>query len=55
MIGCDVIYSEYDVMNEVIVLSYSACHVIYNGYDFMDYSGCDLRNIVGVIESVQWM
>ena len=45
---------ESDAMKEVVVMSYSGCHVVYNGYDFVNYSGFDLRNTVGVI-SIQWM
>ena len=46
---------ESDAMKAVVVMSYSACHVVYNGYDVMSYSGSDLRNTVGVISSIQWM
>ena len=42
---------ESDEMKAVVVMSYSGCHVVYNGYD-VNYSGCDLRNIVGVISSI---
>ena len=42
-------------MNEVVVMSYSGCHVIYNGYDVVNYSGCDLTNTVGVIALIQWI
>ena len=49
------ICSESDAMNAVVVMSYSGCHVVYNGYDVVNYSGCDLRNTVGVISSIQWM
>ena len=41
-------------MNTVGVMSYSGCHVVYNGYDVVNYSGCDLRNTVGAISSIQW-
>ena len=53
--ACDVIYRESDAMKEVVVISYSGCHVVYNGYDVVNYSGFDLRNTVGVISSIQWM
>ena len=53
--GGDVICRESDLMNEVVVMPYSGCHVIYNGYDVVNYSRCDLRNTVGVITSIQWM
>ena len=41
-------------MNTVGVMSYSGCHVVYNGYDVVNYSGCDPRNTVGAISSIQW-
>ena len=44
-----------DAMKAVVVMSYSVCHVVYNGYDIVNYSGCDLRNTVGVISSIEWM
>ena len=44
-----------DAMKAVVVMSYSGCHVVYNGYDVVNYSGCDLRITVGVISSIQWM
>ena len=47
--GGDFICRESDVMNTVGVMSYSVCHVVYKGYDVVNYSGCDLRNTVGVI------
>ena len=28
---------------------------LWDGYDFVNFSGCDLRNTVGVISSIQWM
>ena len=31
------------------VMTYSGCHFVYNGYDVVNYSGCDLRITVGVI------
>ena len=34
---------------------YSGWHVIYNGYDVVNYSRCDLINRVGVLSSKQWM
>ena len=40
---------ESHAMKTVVVMSYSGCHVIYNGYDVVNYSGYDLRNTVGVI------
>ena len=49
------ICSESGAMKAVVVMSYSGCHVIYNGYDVVNYSGCDLRNTFGVISSIQWM
>ena len=52
--GGDVICRESNLMNEVVVMTYSGCHVIYNGYDVVNYSGCDLRNTVGAISSIQW-
>ena len=49
------IYRESDAMKAVVVMSYSGCHVVYNGYDVVNYSGCDLRNTVGVNLSIEWM
>ena len=46
---------ESDAMKAVVVMSYSGCHVVYNGYDVVNYSGCDLRIRVGVISSIEWM
>ena len=46
---------ESDAMKAVVVMSYSVCHVIYNRYDVVNYSGCDLRNTVAVISSIEWM
>ena len=43
------------IMIAVVAMSHSVCHIIYNGYDVMDYSGCDLRNTVGVISPIQWI
>ena len=51
----DMICRESDAMKAVVVMSYSGCHVVYNGYDVVNYSGCDLRNTVGVISTIQWM
>ena len=51
----DVICRESDAMKAVVVMSYSGCHVVYNGYDVVNYSGCDLRNTVGVNSSIEWM
>ena len=42
-------------MKVVVVMSYSGGQVVYNGYDVVNYSGCDLRNTVGVISSIEWM
>ena len=42
-------------MNAVVEMSYSGCHVVYNGYDVVNYSGCDHRNTVVVISSTEWM
>ena len=53
--GGDVICRESDVMNAVIVMAYSSCHVIYKGNDVVNYSRCDLRNKVCVISLIQWM
>ena len=60
--GCDVINPgskvicwESDVMNAVVVMSYSGRHVVYNGYDVVNYSRCDHRNTVGMISSTEWM
>ena len=49
------ICSESGAMKAVVVMSYSGCHVIYNGCDVVNYSGCDLRNTFGVISSIEWM
>ena len=49
------IYRESDAMKTVVVMSYSGCQVVDNGYDVVNYSGCDLRNTVGMISSIQWM
>ena len=38
-----------DAMNAVVVMSYSGCHIAYNGYDVVNSSGCDLIITVGVI------
>ena len=46
---------ESDAMKAVVVMSYSGCHIIYNGYDIVNYSGCDLRITVVVISSIQGM
>ena len=46
---------ESDAMKAVVVMSYSGCHVIYSGYDVVNYSGCDLRNTVGLISSIELM
>ena len=46
---------ESDAMKAVVVMSYSGCHVVYNGCDDVNYSGCDLRITVGVITSIVWM
>ena len=46
---------ESDAMKAVVVMSYSVFHVVYNGYDVVNYSGCDLSITVGVISSIQWM
>ena len=48
------IYRESDAMKAVVVISYSGCHVVYNGYVVVNYSGFDLRYTVGVISSIQW-
>ena len=53
--GGDVICMESDVMNAVVVISYSGCRVLYNGYDVVNYSGCHHRNTVGVISSIECM
>ena len=53
--GGDVICRESDVMNAVVVRSYCGSHVVYNGYDVVNYSRWDLRNTVCVISSTQWM
>ena len=53
--GFDVICIESDVMNAVIVTAYSCCHVIYKGYDVVNYSRCDLRNKFCVISLIEWM
>ena len=49
------ICKESDAMKAVVVMSYSSCHVVYNGYDVVNYSGCDLRITVGAIPSIQGM
>ena len=41
--GGDVICRESDVMNAVIAMAYSCCHVVYKGYDIVNYIRCDLR------------
>ena len=46
---------ESDAIKAVVVMSYSVCHVIYNGHDVVNYSRCDFRITVGVISSIQWM
>ena len=46
---------ESDAMKVVVVMSYTVCHFVYNGYDIVNYSRCDLRNTVCVISSLQWM
>ena len=51
----EVICRESDAMKAVVVMSYSGCLVVYNGYDIVNYSGCDLRNTFGVISTIQWM
>ena len=60
--GGDFICRESDVMNTVGVMSYSGCHVVYNGYDVVNYSGCDRQkyswcdiiNTVEVMTQIQW-
>ena len=49
------IYRKSDAMKAVVVRSYSGFHFVYNGYDVVNYSGCDLRITVCVISSIQWM
>ena len=49
------ICKESDAMKVVVVMSHSGCHVLYNGYDVVNYSRCDLRITVGVISSIEWM
>ena len=49
------IFRESDAMKAVVVMLHSGCHVVYNGYDIVNYSGFDLRNTVGVISTIQWM
>ena len=46
---------ESDAMKAVVVMSYSVCHVVYNGYDVIIYSRLDLKNSVGVILPRQWV
>ena len=46
---------ESDAMKAVVVMSYSGCHVVYNGYDVVNYSRYDLKITVGVISSIEWM
>ena len=46
---------ESDAMKAVVVMSYSGCHVVYNGYDVVNYSGCDLRNTFGMNSSIEWV
>ena len=46
---------ESDAMKAVVVMSYSGCHVVYNGYDVVNYSRFHLRITVCVISSIQWM
>ena len=45
------IYRKSDAMKAVVVMSYSVFHFVYNGYDVVNYSGCDLRITVCVISS----
>ena len=51
----DVICRQSDAMKAVVVMSYSGYHVEYNGYDVVNYSGCDVRNTICVIPTIQWM
>ena len=51
----DMICRDSDAMKAVVVMSHSGCHVVYNRYDVVNYSRCDLRNTVGVISIIQWM
>ena len=53
--GGDAICRESDVINAVIVMAYSFCHVVFKGYDVVNYSRCDLRNKVYVISLIQCM
>ena len=46
------IYRKSDAMKAVVVMSYSGCHVLYNGYDVVNYSGFHLRITVCVISSI---
>ena len=34
---------------------YSGCIVVYNGYNVVNYIGCDLINTVGVLSSIECM
>ena len=47
--GGDVTCRESDVMNAVIVMAYSCSHVVYKGYNVVNYSRGDLRNKICVI------
>ena len=42
-------------MKAVVVMIYSGCQFVYNGYDVVNYSRCDLRITVDVISSIEWM
>ena len=53
--GGDVICRESDAMKAVAVMSDSGFHVVYNGYDVVNYSRYDLRNTFDVISSIQSM
>ena len=52
-IGCEVLYSAYDVTQKLGVMSLkSGCDT---SGDVVNYSTCDLRITVGVISSIEWM
>ena len=52
--GGDVICRESDIMNAVIVMAYSCGHVVYKGYNVVNYSRGDLRNKICVISLIEW-
>ena len=52
--GGDDLCRESDAVNAVIVMAYSCGHVVYKGYNVVNYSRGDLRNKICVISLTEW-